>query len=194
MSGWIDLAVVLAIGLFWSIHAYIFRTVAKLWIMSDRLDEADAIVVLGGGLGVRPAAAAELYKRGISKQVIVATAETDCGHHARLNRNILIRRGVPPEAIRPFRYDVLSTYGEAQAVREWAGIRQAKSMVLPTDIFSTRRVRWIFNRVLRPMGIRATVYAAAPPGYSVDDWWKHRAGWAAFRNELIKYAYYRLRY
>ena len=40
--------------------------------MSDRLDAADAIVVLGGGLDVRPAAAAELYRRGISKRIIVA--------------------------------------------------------------------------------------------------------------------------
>ena len=170
------------------------RTLAQLWIVSDRLDAADAIVVLGGGLDVRPAAAAELYRRGISKRIIVATAATDRGRHAQLNRDILIRCGVPPEAIGPFRYDVLSTYGEALAVREWTRISGAQSVVLPTDIFSSRRVRWIFNRVLGPMRIRATVYAVAPPGYSVDDWWKHEAGWAVFRNELVKYAYYRLRY
>jgi hypothetical protein len=33
---------------------------AKLWILSDRSDQTDAIVVLGGGLGSRPIAAAEL--------------------------------------------------------------------------------------------------------------------------------------
>jgi uncharacterized SAM-binding protein YcdF (DUF218 family) len=59
----------------------------------------DAIVILGGGVGVRPAAAAELYRLGLSRQVIVARAETDRGNHARLNREALMRHGVPPPAI-----------------------------------------------------------------------------------------------
>jgi uncharacterized SAM-binding protein YcdF (DUF218 family) len=194
MSGWIGLAVVLAIGLLWVSRVFIFRTVAKVWVVSDRLDQADAIVVLGGGLGVRPAAAAALYQRGISKRILVATAETDRGRHANLNRDMLIWHEVPPTAIDGFSYCVLSTYGEAEAVREWAKSSGAMSVIIPIDIFSARRVRWIFNRILAPMGIRATVYAATPPEYSMDDWWKHEAGWTAFRIELIKYAYYRLRY
>jgi uncharacterized SAM-binding protein YcdF (DUF218 family) len=192
MSGWIDLAVVLAIGLLWVFRVFIFRTATKLWIVSERLDQADAIVVLGGGLGVRPAAAA-LYKRDISKRILAATAETDRGRHANLNRDMLIRHEVPPTAIDGFSYWVLSTCGEAQAVREWAK-NSAMSVIIPIDIFSARRVRWIFNRVLAPTGICAIVYAATPPEYSMDDWWKHEAGWTAFRIELIKYAHYRLRY
>jgi uncharacterized SAM-binding protein YcdF (DUF218 family) len=177
-----------------SVGRYLFGSAAKLWVVSDPLDPADAIVVLGVGLDVRPAAAAELYKRGISKRIIVATADTDRGRHANLNREMLIRHGVPPAAISGFSYHVLSTYGEAQAVRAWAKTSGARSVVIPIDIFSTRRVRWIFNRILAPAGIRACVYAAAPHGYNVDDWWKHEAGRVGFRIELVKFAYYRLRY
>jgi len=70
----------------------------------------------------------------------------------------------------------------------------SKSVVIPIEIFSTRRARWIFNRELGPAGIRATVQAIGPRLYSVDDWWRHEPGLMSFRNELIKFAYYRLRY
>jgi hypothetical protein len=171
-----------------------FRAMAKVWIVSDLLDRADAIVVLGGGLGVRPAAAAELYRREISRQVVVAKAETDRGRHARLNREALVWHGVPPSVIAEFSYQLLSTYGEACGLLEWARATGVKSVVIPIDIFSTRRVRWIFNRLLGPADIRVTVHAVAPPWYSADDWWRQAAGRADFRNELIKFAYYRLRY
>jgi hypothetical protein len=38
------------------------------------------------------------------------------------------------------------------------------------------------------------VQAITPPWYNVDDWWRHKDGVIHFRSELIKYAYYRLRY
>jgi hypothetical protein len=78
----IGLAVVPAIGLAWAFRAFVLRTVAKIWIVCGSLDPADVIAILGGRLDVRPAAAAELYKRGISRRILVATAETDHGRHA----------------------------------------------------------------------------------------------------------------
>jgi uncharacterized SAM-binding protein YcdF (DUF218 family) len=175
-------------------YAPMLHAVAELWIVSDRLDQAEAIVVLGGGLGVRPAAAADLYRRGISPRVVVARAETDRGRHARLNIEALMRHGVPPSVIATFNYRLLSTYGEARGVRDWARSSGINSVVIPIDIFSARRVRWIFNRILGPAGIRVTVHAVAPPWYNRDDWWRHEEGRADFRDELIKFAYYLLRY
>jgi uncharacterized SAM-binding protein YcdF (DUF218 family) len=170
------------------------HAIAKRWIISDPVSPVDAIAVLGGGLGVRPAAAAELYHLGVSRQVIVARAETDHGRHARLNREALMRHNVPPSDIAEFNYEVLSTYGEALGVLQWARASRIKSVVIPIDMFSTRRVRWIFRRLLGPEGIDATVHAVAPPWYSTHNWWHHQAGWADFRNEVLKFAYYRLRY
>jgi uncharacterized SAM-binding protein YcdF (DUF218 family) len=170
------------------------RTIAKRWIVSDVFSPVDAIVVLGGGLGVRPAAAAELYRRGVSRQVIVARAETDRGRHARLNREELMRHGVAPSDIGEFNFEILSTFGEARGVLQWVKADPVKSIVIPIDMFSTRRVRWIFRRLLGPQGITVTVHAIVPSCYSVEDWWLHRAGWTDFRNEVLKFAYYRLRY
>jgi hypothetical protein len=143
--------------------------IGKCWVISDPVSPADAIVVLGGGIGVRPAAAAELYRLNVSQQVTAARAETDLGRHARLNREALMRHGVPPPAIAEFNYEVLSTYGEALGVLKWAKANRVRCIVIPIDMISTRRVRWIFERLLAPENINVAVHAIVPPWYSTND-------------------------
>ena len=59
-------------GLAWAARAPLLRGAADLWIVSDPLTPADVAVVLGGGLDVRPFAAAELYHKGLVKKVLVS--------------------------------------------------------------------------------------------------------------------------
>jgi uncharacterized SAM-binding protein YcdF (DUF218 family) len=172
----------------------VLRSLASRWIVSDRLDQADAIVVLGGGRDLRPAAAAELYKKGIASRVLVAKAESDRGREASCMKERLLHKGVPPSAILTFEFQLHSTYGEAHGVLEWIKANPIKSVVIPIEIFQTRRVRWIFQRELAHPGVRVSVQAITPPGYCVDDWWLSDAGLTNFRSELIKFAYYRLMY
>jgi uncharacterized SAM-binding protein YcdF (DUF218 family) len=172
----------------------LLRGVARLWLVSDSLDQADAIVVLGGGLDVRPAAAADLYKRRLAPQILVGFSHFDQGRDAELNSQMLLQHDVPTTAILYFGFQPHSTYGEARGILEWAKTSGAKSVIVPTDFFPTRRVRWIFNRELAPAGVRVIVQAHIPPRYSVDNWWQHKSGWTDFGKELMKMAYYRLRY
>jgi uncharacterized SAM-binding protein YcdF (DUF218 family) len=197
------LVIVVAAGWVWAAPTPVLRGVAGLWVVSDDLDRADAIVVLGGGLDVRPFAAADLYKRGISSKILVANAYLGQGRrevlnllpsHAELNRAVLVKHGVPSAAITEFGDQVSSTYEEARAVLAWAKTSGAKSVIIPMDIFSTRRVRWIFNRQLAPAGIRVIVQAVAPREFGIDDWWQHEEGLISFQNEVIKFIYYRLKY
>ena len=45
---------------------------ADLWIVSDPIGRADAIVILGGGLATRPFAAAELWQRGLADKILIS--------------------------------------------------------------------------------------------------------------------------
>jgi len=170
-------------------RASILRGVADRWVISDPLERADGIVVLGGRIDVRPSAAADLYKRGFASRILIAPNQTA------LTRQLLLKLGVPAEAIVEFGDEVSSTYEEARAVLEWAKSSGAKSVIIPTELFPTRSVRWTFRHIVAPAGVRIIVHAIIkPPGYGVENWWKDESGLTGFKNEVIKFVYYRLKY
>ena len=63
--------------------------------------------------------------------------------HVELNCAVLLKLGVPPEAILSFGTDVSNTYEEARALAAWVKANGVRSIIVPTEIFSSRRVRWI---------------------------------------------------
>ena len=192
---------VLVLGVAWLEHGPILRSLAAWWSVSDRLTHADAVVVLGGAIDVRPFAAAAIYKRGLAGTVFLSNDRM--GRAARLglvpspmelSREILLKLGVPAAAIVPFGKELSSTREEAAAIHALAANGQVKSIIVPTELFGGRRVRWIFDRELAPAGIHVVVHAFPSGEYTLDDWWRHRRGWIDFNNEVLKYLYYRMRY
>jgi uncharacterized SAM-binding protein YcdF (DUF218 family) len=176
----------------------LLRGAACLWTVSDAVTRADAIVVLGGNFHVRPLIAAEMYRRGLAKKILVSqTIDSQQGVSpidSELNRTALLKLGVPPGAVETFGTANRNTRDEAVALKEWAERNAASKFIIPTEIFSARRVRWIFRRELSGRAMRIEVPSFESPGYSSREWWKTEQGVIAFQNELIKYIYYRLKY
>jgi uncharacterized SAM-binding protein YcdF (DUF218 family) len=176
----------------------ILGLVGHLWAVSDRLQHADAAVVLGGGFESRPAAAAQLYKDGDVSQILVSSAGTlDTGSGAGLDnidREALIKLGIPASAIVEFGNHPSSTYEEARALAAWTEQNRVRRIIVPTEIFASRRVRWIVRRELGKVGVDAKVETLTPKFYDFDDWWDSETGLFDFGNEIIKYLYYRVRY
>jgi uncharacterized SAM-binding protein YcdF (DUF218 family) len=185
---------------------YLFRApfltgLADAWVVNDPVAKADAIVVLGGGPETRPFAAARLYRDGVAPMVLYtdvrAGPATELGitpREAELTHRILLSNGVPETAMTLIGTNVASTYDESRAVRDWDGKTGAKSIVIPTDPFHTRRVRWIFGKELRGTKTAIHVVPVNPTRYRVKDWWRHEEGVIAFQNEVLKYVYYRFEY
>jgi uncharacterized SAM-binding protein YcdF (DUF218 family) len=107
---------------------------------------------------------------------------------------MLLGSGIPSEAIVSYGNRVSSTYDEANGVNDWATQRETKRIIVVTELFGGRRVRWIFNRVLRRSGARVQVLALTPEQYNMDNWWQTQEGLLSFRSEILKYIYYRLKY
>jgi hypothetical protein len=158
----------------------LLQGLADLWIISDPITRADAVVVLGGDLKYRPPIAAELYKKGVSQM-------------REPNERILMKLGVPAVAIERFGADNRSTEDEARAIKHWAEHNPGSILIIPAEIFAARRVCWIFRRELHATGVRVEV-----PSFEEDikraGWWKTSAGRMTFRDEVLKYIYYRLKY
>jgi hypothetical protein len=103
----------------------------------------------------------------------------------------------PPDGVRAivsYGQDVSNTYEEARAVVEWARRTGARSVIVPTEQFSSRRVNWIFKRELAAVGVRVGIKVLRPYEHSIDDWWTKEQGVVAFQNEVLKYVYYRMKY
>ena len=185
----------------WYSRATLLRGAAELWVVSDPLVQTDAVAIFGGGLGVRPFAAADYYKEGLTKKILVSDVRLDTAKmlgvlpsDVALTRSVLIKLGVPETAIEVFGNGLSNTYQEAVALREWAVRTQARSVVVPTQAFSSRRVRWVLEHAFTGTGIQVKVVALDNPEYSLSDWWKDEKAVIEFQNEVIKYVYYRFKY
>jgi uncharacterized SAM-binding protein YcdF (DUF218 family) len=183
----------------WIERHSLLEGMAELWVVSDAPTHADAVVVLGGGLDVRPFAAARLYQEGFANKILVSQVGDEPAvsigvilNHTEANRQVLLKLGVPANAIETFGAENKNTSDEAVSLRAWAVRNNASTFIIPTEIFSARRVRFIFQQDLTPD--RIEVVALDPPLYRKDDWWKTDTGLISFQNEVLKYIYYRLKY
>src|SRR5947207_1631878 len=133
------LALILLVAGVWLGHEPLLRGAADVWIVSDPITHADAVAVLGGGLEVRPFAAAELYKKGLVRKILVSqVAEEGMSKflaipgHSELNRMVLLKLGIPEAAIEMFGRANSSTWDEAAALKGWAGQHGVSRIVIPT--------------------------------------------------------------
>jgi len=185
----------------WLAREPLLRGAADLWIVSDEATHADAVVVLGGEIDIRPFAAAELYRIGLVDKVLVSNNREDRAAsigavqgHTEANRQVLLKLGVPENAIETFGQANKNTRDEAVALREWTEHHPASIVIIPTEVFAARRVRWTFQRQLAGRAIRIEVPSFEPSEYTRAAWWKSPEGLITFQNEVLKYIYYRLMY
>jgi len=171
-------------GSAWAGHEYVLRSAADLWIVADPIGPADAIAVFGGGPADRPFAAAQYYRQGLAKKIIVDDPDSTA---------VLRELAIPASVIESFGSALQNTHGEVLALRDWAQHHDLHSVIVLTEIFPTRRVRWMMHHVF-PNDFVIRVIALDPPGYRRDDWWRHGQGVVTFRTEVVKYFYYLLRY
>lgn len=183
----------------WVFAPQILRAAASAWVVDEQPDRAAAIVILGGGLNFRPAAAARLYHDGWAPLVLVPQVEPSAPEQmglapseGRLTIGILEKLGVPPQAIEAYGNAVTSTRDEAEAVKAWAQGKAVDRVLVPTDPMHTRRVNWIFGKALPGTDVR--VIPVQTPEYDRRLWWQRERGLIAFQNEVVKSLYYRAKY
>jgi len=196
----VALIVVGLAGLACAARTPLLRGAADLWIVSDPVAPADIAVVLGGGVDIRPFAAAELYHKGLVKKVLVSRVgdgrSVEIGAqpgHTEVNRQVLLKLGVPADAIETFGSLNRNTKEEALALLEWTRRHGPRAVIIPVGSFEARRVRWIFRHEFAEQPVRIEI-SAFNSEYLRANWWKYDLGVLSFQNEILKFIYYRLRY
>src|SRR5262249_5770461 len=157
---------------------------ADAWIVSDPLAPADAVAVFGGGLKERPAAAAAYYHQGLVAKILVSnvrkSADGSLPSHTAANEAALMALGVPADAIETFGADLSSTHDEVRALSRWAEEHHARSIIVPTEIFSTRRVRWTLHRAISDRVAIRVIALEDRSSFGRDDWWRSPDGILSF--------------
>ena len=203
-SRWMRWLVRLGAGLVFLVVLCLFRApilgqAAEWWMVNEPKTKADAIVVLGGGANFRSFEAARLYQQGLAPRVLVMNSELRALDRqgftmpeCEMVRRVLLTNGVPSSAVAFLGNELTSTYEEAVTLRDWARTNQVRQVLIPTNPFHTRRVRWFFHKVLRHSDLQITVTAIEPE--KARNWWRKEATLIDFQNELIKFAFYLVKY
>ena len=172
LCGLLAAAVLVCLATVWGL-----RQAGTALIVAEGIDRPDAIVSLASHEWERLPAAALLARRAPDAKVLLtqpiavnAFNCNDCAH--RIDR--LVASGVSKDRIEVLPRRVYRTLDEAQAVREWAARHGAKSVVVVTSPYHTRRALASFRQALKGTGIAVGVHPAAGSPAEPARWWRHK--------------------
>lgn len=172
-------------------------TVAGQWLNvgSPLVDRVDEVMVLGGEASTRPFVAAAAVRAGLASRVLIPqTAESDDSGdrrdppHHEIIRQVLLRSGVPPQAILLLPTTVDSTDQEAQCLTAYLDEHPGHRVVVVTSDFHTRRTRLVFHRVCRRHAADIQFIGAPTDSFDGTNWWKFETGFVYYVNEYLKLA------
>lgn len=179
-------AFVLVCGILYFARHPIFRFAGETWIVEDKLERSDAIIVLSDDnfYADRATRAAQVYRQGLAPLVVASGRKLrPYAGIAELMEHDLVERGVPKDKILRAAHEMDSTREEAQALLPLAAQRKWHSLILVTSNYHTRRARYIFNHVF-PAGTIIRVTGARDGEFDPDSWWERRISMKQFVREL----------
>jgi uncharacterized SAM-binding protein YcdF (DUF218 family) len=167
----------------------LLRLAGGWWEVEDRLEQADAILVLGDDnfAGERASRSAELFGAGWAPLVVASgrLLRSYAGVAELMGRD-LETRGVPATAILRFPHRAGNTREEAQALRELVTGRGWRRVLLVTSNYHTRRARYIFRKVFPPQ-VTVLIVSVRDADFDPDSWWESRQGRKLFLLETAGY-------
>jgi uncharacterized SAM-binding protein YcdF (DUF218 family) len=148
---------------------------------------ADAIVVLGSSRG-RADRAAELFLQGFAPEVW-HTGEAPAGEpaDARAMARRAADRGVPASAIRLL--SSTSTWEDGEVIAGTARLRGARSLIIVTDWYHSRRALCVIRQQLGGSGVTVSFAATDAAGWR-ERWWADARQREQVQGELLKLAAY----
>lgn len=200
--GAIALGCALLAGVAWQTRERWLTGMIYAWVVNDPIEHADAIMVLGGGAQYRTFAAARLFKDGKTAKVLypdiaLSVEDASLGRtvspETELIGRVLEHEGVPRSAHELVGHAVNSTNDEILAVRVWAKTNGARTILVPTDPYHTRRLSRLGRKLFHGSETRLLVTVVDPPGYRWQEWWRDERGVISFQSELIKSVFYALK-
>lgn len=179
------LPVLLAIGL-WITHALWLGALGRYLIRADTPAPADYAVVLAGDFyGHRVLAGGDLVRRGLVRKALVSGPRWCYGQpESDLAVNFAVNHGYSADYFLKFPDDATSTRDEARAIVPELRRLGARSFLLVTSDFHTRRAGRYFRALAGDLNMR--VVAVPDEYFRWNSWWSNREGLKIFYMEWSK--------
>jgi uncharacterized SAM-binding protein YcdF (DUF218 family) len=170
----------------------------------DPLSKADAIFVLAGTLAERPLEAADLFREGYAPRIVVTRAELEQAvfHLERqgidivtefdLNKEILLRVGVPEDALVTPAFVHDNTAEEARTLRELVDRHAWRSVIVVSSKYHLRRSGIAMRRALEGTDVEIILRGSRYDEATPEEWWKRRRDIRWLASELPKLLAYAL--
>jgi hypothetical protein len=81
--------------------------------------------------------------------------------HTEANRQVLLKLGVPADAIEIFGNSNKNTNQEAVALLEWTERHTSRAVIIPVGSFESKRVRWTFRHKFAGQPVRIEVISVS---------------------------------
>ena len=177
----------------------VFEEIGSFLVFQDELEPSDAIVILtGSNSGNRIEEAVRVFDKGMGKVLVFSGYSYYPGMDShRGMKQYAIKLGVPDDKIVAEKATgEISTWGEALANIKLLERLKAKSLILVTSSFHTRRSHWVYERAIKSLNMDITllVQPAYDPKVPYPRWWEIRSGKKKVFQEYIKLFYYFITY
>lgn len=161
---------------------------AKLLVIDHTPEKVDVLITLGGG-AERERYAAELYRLGFARGIIMS----GCGNAARQMAKEAIRLGVKEQDI-IIEEKARNTYENALYSRDIMSAQNLKSAIVVTSPYHMRRTKLVFGRVFKNTGMKLLYCSTKDSGFNADGQCRSGKDRQVVRREYIKLIYYWMRY
>ncbi|MBI2524612.1 MAG: YdcF family protein [Candidatus Rokubacteria bacterium] len=153
--------------------------------VEDRLERADAIFVFAGGFPARVLAAAELFRNGYGRVLVVDRDTVPPGFErlralgveistpSEMERHVAVQLGVPGGSVEVLPRASRNTEDGVRQLLTLAEQRNLRTIILVSSKFHTRRIRLMFDAHSEGKA-RGIVYGTPYDSFDPQDWWRRR--------------------
>ncbi len=179
------------------VHPIALGNVGAYLVVEDALEPASAIVVLGGYPPVRALEAARLYKDGWAPKIILnqslrkenfyafSSLGIDFVEQHEYDREVLLRSGVPDDAIMVIEEEVENTHAELRAVLRILSPSKETTLIIVTSNYHTRRTAAIWNYFSDGQVKGLIRWSRSDTSFDTAAWWKNRNSIKSLVNEYM---------
>jgi uncharacterized SAM-binding protein YcdF (DUF218 family) len=169
------------------------------WLSSPANEpvQADLIVALGGGAVERDQMAAELYKAGYAKKILLTGmgvgSNAGQSYYQSPRSRFMLKQGIPAEALIFDGYSI-NTHQETVNTAALLSAHHWYSALVVSDPPHMRRLDYCLQPVFKKAGLSYQLIQSTAPTWHADRWWQDKK-WLQFCvSEVVKLVYYALAY